>query len=407
MAHSPRNARHLAILLSSLTLLAATGCPNDNNDPTGPSPSGNKDQGTTTRDMDPNTDQDMGLDMPGTTGDMPVTGGDMDIEGDMMVDVPGRCSNAVELGEVDTSKPLVLSGNTRSDTARSAYATGCGFGPAPELAWHLRVKTPVSVSTSLQGASLNWVLEVQNGDCMASTRRFCDTSVDTDFVLEADKDYLLVLEPSTNEQGSIDLQLDFTELACLPIGQTMCSGEALQVCAQGGTAIEQISCAAPCSMDACGGDLCENAIAVTSFPYRFESEVKGYFDTIDFNVENSCLNPDSSVVPGGSDDPNAPPGEPMPTPDEPLGPIATPGQEVVFHLPGLKQGDKLSIDASTDSADNVLFILDSCDKMTCHIGVDLGDAIVGWPVPADGDYTVIVDRTTRSEADFIVEFSLE
>ncbi len=339
-------------------------------------------------------------------------GGDMTQEGDGGTVIPaeGLCNNITDLGVLDPmAGTMMLTGSTIDTTILNEFATSCGSGPAPEVGWRFTVEEPIGIKSNILSAGIGWVLELHDGNCTQLTRRFCDDALETRFTLPPGE-YVLIAEPRTNMRGELTLQLDLTPLVCFPVGQTECDGNDLSICAGGGATQLSRACAEPCNMGACGGDLCENAIVVDSLPYTFSGSVEGYLDRINFNEANSCTNPSTAVASGGNDDPDQPDNPDPPEPGEPSGLIRTPGQDVVFLVKNLTQGQKLFVDASAaagDDADSVLFVLDSCDKMTCHLAVDLGDIINGWEIPADGDYTIILDRTTDNSADLGIEIRVE
>lgn len=398
--------------LLSAMILFGSACGPDNKDSPNLIPGPKRDMGQVDRDQGDGNKDDMdgGPGDMGADSDTPDGGGDGDM-GDMgPVSTSGLCANVSDLGTLPISDGFVrLTGSTRETTVLNQFATQCGSGAAPEVGWSFTVDQPVGIASNIVSAGIAWVIELHEGGCEQPMQRFCDANLDTNFFLEPGKEYVLIAEPRQNQRGELTIQLDFTPLVCLPVGETSCNGDDLDICAQGGAATITRSCASPCNMDACGGDMCENAITVDTLPYTFSGSVEGYFDRVNFDAENSCLNPNNAVVPGGPDDPDQPDPEPV-EPGEPTGRIKTPGQDMTFLVQDLKQGDKLFIDVSSDvgdTADNVIFILDSCDMMSCHIAVDLGDKIEGWEVPADGDYVVIVDRTTDQDNDFAISISKE
>lgn len=400
--------------LLALGLFTMSACGPSNNGTSPPPPVSATDMGSTD-DMDdgtnPGDDMDMSEnpsgDMTDMEGDMTDTPTDMDPDQGGGTVTDGLCNNVEDLGVLDTSSNVVLMGNTSN--VIDEFATSCGFGSAAETGWRFTVDSPVGVYSNITAAGIAWVLELHEGTCDSPTRRFCDPSLDTNFFLEPGKEYILIAEPRQNQRGSLTVNLEFTPLVCLPVGSTTCEGNTLEICAQGGASTIEETCALPCAMDACGGDVCENAISVDSLPYMHTGSMEGYFDRFNLNTDNTCLNPNNAGTPGGGDDPDDPEPDPV-DPGDLTGRIQTPGQDMAFMVKGLSQGDKLFVDASEavgDTADNVIYIMDSCDYMSCHVAIDLGDKIDGWEVPADGDYLVVVDRTTDQNNDFAVSIWTE
>jgi hypothetical protein len=68
------------------------------------------------------------------------------------------------------------------------------------------------------------------------------------------------------------------------------------------------------------------------------------------------------------------------------------GQDIILSLPGLSAGQIVTVDASMDSQDDVIAVLETCDDSpVCIRFVDLGDKLT-WNVEAAGDYFIVVDR---------------
>lgn len=310
-----------------------------------------------------------------------------------VVSAVGACE---DMGVVDASSTptLVIEGSTADATLESVLQTPCGFGAAPERSYLFTFDKPTRVRAAVTQGSTSWVIDVRDGTCEATASLTCDASPQRTFVVPAGETRLITVEPENNARGTFELSLEFEELVCLPVGGTTCSGDDISRCEQGGLAETTYTCGAPCSMDACGGDLCENAIQVSSFPFRFEGKTNAYKDILDFDDATECYYPDGE----GEDGMGM--GEPF----------TTVGEDVTFRLTGLTAGQLLTVDARPavgNQGDSAIFVLDSCDKSTCHIGRDLGDALTDWEVPADGDYTVVVERRTLSTADIVVEISVQ
>lgn len=413
MTLGPINPRiKISAALFGLSLLASACGPEQNNGTTPPPPpvdtnSSENNKNTENSVMEP--DMPAETDMPGenNTGNQNSnTGNQNSNTGNNST--PDLCNNVEDLGTIDVaSGELVLEGDTTPAAVLSLYATECGFGSAAEVGFQVRFDQPAELTATTDSTGLAWAIELREGKCEMSTKRFCTTQTVPTFTVEADKDYILMFEPRMNSRGTFKSTLKINPLVCLPIGARTCAGDDLEVCTGGGQSKESITCGAPCSMDACGGDICANAIEVSSFPHRFTAVAEAYEDTINFGMGNSCTNPDTEIIPNDPNDPDGTPGNP--TPEEPTGDIPTPGQDVIFKLTGLTAGKKLTVDASSaagDEADSSIFVLDGCDTMQCRIGVDLGDKLTEWEVPADGDYYVIVDRTSRNNTDFAVDIDL-
>ena len=326
---------------------------------------------------------------------------DMDDDEEMGEEEEGLCQELEDraLGLIAPGTgTLSLSGST-IDRDFSYSATTCGFSSAPELAYTFRVDTPMRVKASLRETSLPLVLEVRRGACGAATSILCSPTPRT-FAALPGEEFVIVVEARQNNRGTFTLDLEFEDLVCLPTGNNRCEGDDLIVC-EGGLNETTAVCGEPCGDVtcfegdpcgvACGGDLCSNAIAIPSFPYRFEGEHTGYRSLVSFARPNSCTNPDDE----GSPDPIE---------------ISTPGEEVFFALPALNAGQILKVDATRalgNQGDSVIAIVSDCeDLMSCSVIRDLGDSLT-WTVPEKGNYKVILDRRTLDRGEIVVDFSIE
>ncbi len=304
----------------------------------------------------------------------------------------GACE---DMGTVDASAtPMIIDGSTTDASLESVLQTPCGFGNAPERSYLFTFDKPTRVTAAVTNGSTSWVIDVRNGTCEATASLTCDASPSRTFVVPAGETRLITVEPENNSRGTFELTLEFEELVCLPIGSTTCSGADISRCEQGGLAETVYTCGEACSMDSCGGDFCENAVEVSSFPYRFEGKTNAYGDRLDFDDATECYYPDGEGEDGMG-----------------MGmPFTTVGEDVTFKLTGLTAGQLLTVDARPsigNQGDSAIFVMDTCDKSTCHIGRDLGDTLTDWEVPADGDYIVVVERRTLSTADIVVEIDVQ
>lgn len=394
------SARSLA-LLTLLAALIACGDP----EPTPPVIQNNGNN-TPTPDM---------ADLPGS-GDMGDLGLDPDQPGgdmgeDMMMVPEGAYCREVsdDLGVIDvTAGVKTIMGDTTG--GMSVVGSACGFNSAPERVFKFTLSGPARLDLALTPSSaLNWAMDVRAGDCDATTSLFCSRNPNTTITANDDKTYFLLVEPlDSAAEGRFQINITPTPLVCLPVGDRKCDGPNLTQCIQGGLEEEELTCAAPCAMNACGGDVCDNAIVVNTFPFDLEGPAEPYTSSFNFSGPNTCINPDTAIIPPDPNDPDATtePG----TPGMPTGSIATPGEDVVFRLPGLMAGQKLTVDASTalgDESDNAIFVLNTCDPMSCLTAIDLGDVLSGWNVPANGDYTVVVDRRSGSSKPIKVRINVE
>ncbi len=192
---------------------------------------------------------------------------------------------------------------------------------------------------------------------------------------EPGTDYFVVVEPRTGiDRGSFEFTMTFEELVCSPPGGTSCNGDNLVVC-QAGTSEAEYACGTGCMNAACLGDTCDTALEVTASG-SYTGNIEAFDGTLDFGTQPSC-----SL--GGDQG------------------IATPGPEIVLSLPGLEAGQTVTVDASmNDDNDNAIFVLDQCtDQEGCLAAIDIGEVLT-WDVEADGDYFIVIDKTTDSPNPF-------
>lgn len=330
---------------------------------------------------------------------------DTDMDEMDVVDPPGEgiCANQIMWGELNTSAAgtqtfTVSNEVTPGETPINGVSTACGFGGASERAMSFTVSGPARIRATLTPKSAaNWALELRRGDCDGDEAVSCSTDRLLTFVAEESQPYFLVLEPiDAAITGEVDIALDVTPLSCSPIGSTTCAGSTLSRCEGGGTNEVEYACGEPCASDACGADTCAGAVEVTSYPYMFTGDAAAYASDINYDQENTCLNPDAGdlgMMGGG------------------MVPLPTPGQDVTFRLPNLAAGQMITVDASSavgNMADSAIFITRDCtDVMSCLYVKDMGDKIEGWMVPEAGDYFVTVDRTLGNLSEIRVSIDVQ
>lgn len=403
--YTPMNIKPLLTIITA-ALLTSAACSDDNNTPgPGPIPTNNTNNNNNNK-----PDQDMDVinqDQPKDTDADP----DQDMGEDMGHQQPGEgvCANVKDLGTLSISaRTETVQGSTvvpdGESPLTSGVGTSCGGQLAAEQVFAFQVDAPARLTAKLTANdNTAWVLEARTGTCQDTQPLYCSNNVSAYiFVAEPGKTYYLVAEPQRQDKtGSFSLDLAIQPLVCLPVGGTVCAGQDVALCEQGGEQQTTYTCGAACSQDHCGGDICDNAIEVTQGTFRLSGQAKAYTNTFNFKDATTCVNPDTSILPEM--------GEPIPDPGSP-GNVATPGEDVVFKLPNLKKDQKVTIDASTDAgdeADSAIFVMDSCDLSTCRVGLDIGDKLDAWVVPADGDYFVVVDRVRSSDKDIIVDVKIE
>lgn len=360
------------------------------------------DQGDETQDTDGQKDQS--------------TDGDKDDDTDMPQGT-GVCTNIIDMGTMDASAgTITLNGDTTGATT-NGVSSSCGNGAAMEQVFALKFDAPVRVTAKL-GDNANgvpWGFSLRRGTCDTNEEIVCTPNTSNFFFnILADETYYFVVEPTSGaSKGAFTVDLELTELVCLPIASRTCATDAgvdgINFCTGGGTREDFFACptseggACTSAEDSCGGDKCENIIeiaATSGTSYSLTAPYKSYTNSFTFKDATTCKSPDNAVlVEGVPDLENSPPFK-----------LDTPGNDVAIKLTGMIAGQKVNVDASTeigDTGDSAIFIMTGCDVSTCVYGVDLSDKIEGWEVPADGDYTVVVDRLGGNDTDLSLKIDID
>jgi hypothetical protein len=317
-------------------------------------------------------DMEMGEDMPV----LPDMAPDMCVGADCdSFEAFDDCPRVKNLGVLETSKGMVMLSATTLGLESTVDAACSSDGDtAPDYVYALEVDEPVFINTSLGlVGDVDWVVEARAGQCTTQAQVQCLDSGETLFYAEPGKKYFLLLEPVTGGlSGQFDLALRFTPLTCAPPNSYTCDMSERLFC-EGGTSERALACGVACTGTECAGDTCDMAIPVMGVAgtYTFEGTLEAYTNTLD--TKNMDVDTCTLAFMG------------MPQ-------LETPGPEAFYALKGLKAGQKVNVDASTDVNDNAIYIFQGCGVGTakCAVVNDLADRI-NWTVPEDGDYTLVVD----------------
>ncbi len=367
--------RKLWIFALALTLVcAAVGCSDDdsNNGPT-PIP-GNNNQN--------NSDDDADIDAADAGGDADaaVPDGDPSPDADGGTEVTDLCDGFESLGTLPGASTTNASGNTADGT--NLVDPSCGSSDKREVVFEFTVDQPMRINTEVQSQDTDdWVLALYTGSCDSPERLKCKTGTADVFVAEAGETYYLAVETGAGStDAAFSLALETTRLDCAPVGSTTCDGDRVTHCESGGMSEVTYECAYACESGACGGDVCDNAIEVASSgTTTFSGSYTGYVSNFNFDNRADCSSSDAGVN--------------------------TPGQDLVFSLPGLSAGQEVVVDASADEFQNAIFVMEGCSSQeACVAGGLQVDEILEWTVPDDGDYHVVVDLLEEADGDF--EFTI-
>lgn len=399
------------IMLATICSVALTACgedPGDGPSPIPPSPSTNnstmdkEDMGmmTSPEDMDEDT-PDLGedLDMNTSTGNNnpsnttpnaapnaatnTMMGPDMgacDPEADMEC-LPfvtyGECTQVIDEGVL---QPGVYNLEGSTFGLSSVISTSCSqdADAVAEYVWSFETTTASFVTATItEDNNTDWVLSVREGDCEPTGERLCRDSGLVDYLTTEGQRQFIIAEPRVGTSaGELEIQIEIESAVCTDTDQRACvMDDNIQVC-EGGTSLVNYACGSPCANDQCAGDTCANAIALMQDgSYSYQGDLRAYdgvFDAMDYD---SC-----KAIAG-----------------------TTPGNEVIFSLPGLKSGQTIAInaDGAMDQNDNAIFVLGaSCSQgVECLAGDELLDSMQ-YTVPADGDYHVVIDSISRVSKPF-------
>lgn len=345
-----------------------SGCSDDEQTNNGPVI--RPDPDTSTPDSSDQDAGDTGIDAPDQDVDTPDSG-DADTGGP----AGDLCEAVIDLGLIEANGGASATGDTSGGT--SQLDTSCGGTDVREVVYQFSVDGPARVNVEVQSQDTDqWTLGLYRDTCDNPQRVKCEDSRADVFIAEPGVTYFLVVEPSDVQDAAFSLSMSMTELACSPMGSTMCDGDSVVRCESGFTEVTY-SCAYACESDACGADICANAITVdTAGSHNFTGSYNGYGNNFNFQNRDDCTS--ASVG------------------------VNTPGQDVVFFVPGLNQGQTLTVDASADEFQEGIFIFEgTCSQQApCAAGNLVVDGTLEWTADADGDYYVVVDLLEQQTGDF-------
>lgn len=299
---------------------------------------------------------------------------------------PVACEQPIDLGELDpASATLTASGDT-TDFIDST-TTECGsIGPfsGAENAFSFSVTSAATLNLELTtDAAVNWAMEVRRNACQdRSARVICSDPETTSFAVEPGVTYYLIVEPADSiNKGAFEVNGTFSAGACAPAGSLRCVDETDVAFCFAGEEERVYSCPAGCSNDRCEGESCAGAIDITEST-TLTGNIEGFANDFDFDAEPTC-----SV--DGTDG------------------IAAPGGDFVLRFPNLTSGQTVILDGSSDSVDQVFYVVDSCSATAeCTAAADLGDRLQ-FTAERDGEHFVIVDVSNGRRGDFEVEVTIQ
>lgn len=289
----------------------------------------------------------------------------------------GECTQVIDEGVL---QPGVYNLEGSTFGLNSVIASSCSqdADEVAEYVWSFETTTASFVTATItEDNNTDWVLSVREGACEPTNERLCNDSGLVDYLTTEGQRQFIVAEPRVGTSaGELEIQVQVEAAVCADTDQRACvMGDNIQVC-EGGTSLINYACGAPCADDQCAGDTCANAIALTQDgSYSYQGDLRAYDGVFDAMNHESCR-----AIAG-----------------------ATPGNEVIFSLPGLKSGQTISInaDGALDQNDNAIFVLGSgcAQNVECLAGDELLDSMQ-YTVPTDGDYHIVIDSISRVSKPF-------
>jgi hypothetical protein len=293
-----------------------------------------------------------------------------------------KCGAAEDLGNLSLDATLTASGTFVDGS--DALKASCSEDPdLAEKIFRFQVDqdSRIDYDTTWEG-NFAAVVDFRTSCTDATSALTCSDSDAAIGFVAAGTEVFLVVEIAQGLPGDFTVELSATEESC-PQGQRSCTSNELEIC-EGGGASQTYGCAGTCATaDACGGDICPEAIEVTQ-SQTFKGDLQAYSSNFNFENATSCQ------TAGGT-------------------PIPTPGADIIFALPNLTTSNTVTIDAETnDSNLNRIFVLaDPCAQPDQCTAVGGTDEIVDFTPPSDGTYYVVIDKSTASSAAFEYSFTLD
>lgn len=367
------NRKFLVVL--AWLVFGIAGCSDDESKPKTLIPGGDVGQTDTGNGVEQDTGENPGeTDTGKTEQDTGCTG--TDCGGTVISD--GECDAIQFLGVLGVQDGVyTFSGDNAGVTGSMQTHCASAGADSAELVYGFEVAESAFVDVRLEtppNGEVDWVHEVREGSCTPDTRVYCTDPETSRFLARAGTRYFLILEPNVaNRVGKVDVEFAFTPAVCDQPGLEQCVDGEMVIC-EGGLEETAYECATGCAQDRCAGDLCANAIVVPGVgSHSFGGHLRAFANGFEAFDRASCNL-------GGA--------------------LKTPGSDVIFSLPGLVAGQTVKIDASLDDVDNAIFVLPGCGANdVCLEATELTDTL-DWVVPADGDYTVIIDSLSESSKPF-------
>jgi hypothetical protein len=236
--------------------------------------------------------------------------------------------------------------------------------------------------------------QINEGICLTDDSMYCSQEPGHRFLAQPGTSYFVWVEkPVRVNELRFNVELGVEEFICWP-GELSCESGAVTICHQGQEWRSVGLCATECRDEStCEGDECADAIEVVLGPGQSTVTISGDRQVYT-NQWSAEAKPGCHLFKGELEE-----GEPD------IG-RSTPNGEVFFRVKGLKAGQTFSVEAVNEPGNYGFFILETCNADAC-LAAGSFDSFqlrrLQWEVPADRDYTVVVEsmRDDRRPFEFV------
>ena len=289
------------------------------------------------------------------------------------------CHEPTDIGELSADDSQEVTADATGQPNVVSTTCGSEHEESPQAVFSFTVDEPMEIDISIEDSTDPLVIEIREDSCRdEEAATSCDNAFEQTHYAIPGVTYYVVVEPVSQwNLGEFTLSFETSGLVCAPPGAWSCDDD-IRVQCFAGVEERTYECGADCVDGECLGEGCHNPIEVTG-SITVEGDVSAYDSSgrFDFSDSPACSTQGTS------------------------GPT-TSGQDLLFSLPGLLEGQTVIVDALDSPTINAIGILDECDEENtqCIAGNDT-DQLMEWTVPADGDYFVVVNQFATSNGRFI------
>lgn len=295
------------------------------------------------------------------------------------------CERVRDLGTLQVAQGTYTNGGNTIDLP-NLIATSCSNTGEDSAEYIFRVTFDEDAQVELKTRSqteIDFVTELRMGTCDEldpddpdAPFGFCRQDDELRFRATAGTPYYIVVEAQNGTvAGPFDFNLTMVPSPCVA-GDTSCDNDDVQVCLAG-TSTENYACGTSCDDALCASDQCADALEISGTgTTTYTGNLRAYFSEFDAQFNTSCVDLVGFELP-------------------------TPGADQFFSLKSLVAGQRVIVDAAApapaDQHDNAIFVLDGCGASAMCLAYEESLDRLEWIVPADGDYTVVIDHLTNND----------